>query len=52
MAENFACGNKLLTGAGLTVIITVAGSLLTPFVLVTIKDTLNCIGSVVLFINV
>ena len=52
VAANFAWGVRLLTGAGFTVIIIVAGSLLTPFELVIIKDTLKSIGLVVLFTNV
>ena len=52
VAENLTWGNRLLTGAGFTVITIETESLLIPLVFVTIRVTLNCIGSVVLFTKV
>ena len=52
VAENLACGKRLFTGAGLTVIVIVAAALLIPLAFVTISVTLNSIGFTVLFTKV
>ena len=51
-ASNLACGKRLFTGAGLTVIFIVAGSLEIPESLVTLSVTVKILSSLVSFTKI